>query len=196
MAAYCVSRNWIDYSKLNWCSYAIERRLETALFAFIVFAFSLITKTYLKSFSFVFTLYFFRSRMGGWHAKHVWSCQLISVGTLIVAVLLVGPILEKMRSLTLLILDILTIVTVFFTKPVYPQQAHFTQSEIKANIKSRNLMLIVLILVQGISLWLAEKTITLYSCLALMFTVMAVLLELFYNRRRFTNHESFRKNRI
>lgn len=191
LAAYCIEKNWIESSKFAWCSYAIEKQLETSVFALFILVFAIASNSYVETICFTLVLYIFRSRMGGWHAKSAWSCQMISVGTTVIAVLLIGPAIEKINSLLIFSLNIVLISAMLILRPIYPVQAHFTQKEINANFSRKNQLCLVLSLIQAASWVFVSTKITVYSFLGLIAAVIAVALEYITKfRKERTNYES------
>ena len=181
---YSIERQWIDPSKAQWCRYALEKRLGMMLFAAMCCLLAAATATWVELFSFVLTFYLFRQRLGGLHAKTFWSCQLISLGTMIAAVILIGPILERASPTVLIGSDILLIVCTFFLKPVYPDSAHFTQEVRAANTKRKNQMLLELLLLQLFTLKLSGFLFLIYSFLGLAIADFSVLLQMHVQQKK------------
>lgn len=189
-AKHCVANGWIEESKIYWCRYAIEKRLGTAVFVVLVLIWLMITKTYIKTLTFVIVLFAFRRRIGGWHSQNAWSCQIISIGTVVLAVSLVGPAMERLALNILIFMDVTLMISTFFINPVYPAQAHFSQAEKHANAKRKNILLLILCLVQGISWTFMNSNITVYSFLGLAAAVVAVALGYFLKIERSSAYES------
>ena len=176
---YSISRNWIDASQREWCQYAMEKQLGQLLFGCMSLLLMICTQTWLPMISFISVCYLFRARMGGWHAKHIWSCQLLSMGTVIVAVFVLGPIIEQINCHLLFCIDALIILATLIMPPIYPIEAHFSQSVKKANVKRKNQMLVCLLILQFISLLASGTEFILYSLIGLVFTDFSVFLQYF-----------------
>lgn len=172
---YSIERQWIDPSKAQWCRYALEKQLGIMFFAAMCCLFAAVTATWAELFSFVLIFYLFRQRLGGLHAKTFWSCQLISLGTLIAAVTMIGPILEQAEPSVLIGSDTLFIACTYLLKPVYPASAHFSQEVRAANTKRKNQMLLGLLLLQFVSLKLSGFLFLIYSFLGLAIADLSVL---------------------
>lgn len=177
LTAYSIERQWIDPSKAQWCRYALEKRLGMMIFAAMCCLLAVVTAAWAELFSFVLVFYLFRQRLGGWHAKTFWSCQLISLGTLIAAVILIGPILEQADPSVLVGSDALLIACTYFLKPVYPASAHFSQEVRAANTKRKNQMLLGLLLLQLMILKLSGFLFLIYSSLGLVIADLSVLFQ-------------------
>lgn len=176
---YSISRNWIDASQREWCQYAMEKQFGQLLFGCMSLLLMICTQTWLPMISFISVCYLFRARMGGWHAKHIWSCQLLSMGTVIVAVFVLGPIIEQINCHLLFCIDALIILATLIMPPIYPIEAHFSQSVKKANVKRKNQMLVCLLILQFISLLASGTEFILYSLIGLVFTDFSVFLQYF-----------------
>ena len=174
---YSISRNWIDDSQREWCQYAMEKQLGQLLFGCMSLVLMICTQTWLPMISFISVCYLFRARMGGWHARHIWSCQLLSMGTVIVAVFVLGPIIEQINCHLLFCIDALIILVTLIMPPIYPIEAHFSQSVKKANAKRKNQMLVCLLILQFISLLAGGTEFILYSLIGLVFTDFSVFLQ-------------------
>lgn len=175
---YSIAHSWIDPSKAQWCRYALEKRLGMVFFAAMCCLLAAVTATWAELFSFVLIFYLFRQRLGGLHAKTFWSCQLISLGAMIAAVIMIGPILERASPTVLIGSDILLIVCTFFLKPVYPDSAHFSQAVRAANTKRKNQILLGLLLLQLLTLRLSGFLFLIYSFLGLAIADLSVLFQI------------------
>ena len=183
LTEYSVSHHWISSSKVQWCQYALEKRLGIVFFIAICCLFAAITSTWVEVLIFTSVLYLFRRRLGGWHANNFYFCQLISVGTVIVTVLFIGPHLELVAPTVLIVLDIILIVCTYALKPVYPRSAHFTRDITLANAKKKNHLLLIIVLFQFFCLKLDFFLFLTYSLLGLVIADLSVLLQ-YYNTRR------------
>lgn len=176
---YSIAHNWIESSQYAWCQYALEKQLAKMLFFFVCLVLVIFTHTWIKVGAFILTFYLFRSRMGGWHANHVWSCQLISISLVIMITFVVGPFVECLRQPTLIIIDITIITVTFFVAPLYPVEAHFTQAVKVSNMTRKNVMLLIMMILQGVSMVTLGPSFLTYSLLALLITDLSVLLQYF-----------------
>lgn len=176
---YSIMHNWIDHSHYAWCQYALEKELGKILFFSICLLWMKFTHTWFETSSFIFVFYLFRSRMGGWHAHQVWSCQLISIVLVIIVTFGVGPFIISKYQYLLIPLNITIIAATFFVSPVYPVEAHFTQAVKVSNKSRKNIMLLILIVLQGATIIILGPAFLTYSLLALLITDISVLLQYF-----------------
>lgn len=177
LATYCINRRWIDECNHSWCRYAIEKKLGLFLFLVLLFIGAIITTCFIESYTFAIVFYIFRKNMGGWHAKKAWSCQIIGFAIVIIAVRWIGPALEIVNISVIYIFDLALIGYSFILKPAYPAQLHFTQNEVKANIKKKNKILLVLLLFQNVALLILGPLILIYSFIGLTIAVISVIIE-------------------
>lgn len=180
---YAISRNWIDISQYDWCQYALEKQLGTTLFFFICLLLMVVTHKWFEMISFTFVFYCFRMRMGGYHANHVWSCQLISLGLVILFVFVIGSFMECICQPIVIAIDIVVICITYFAKPVYPMEVHFTPAIAVSNIKKKNKLLLGLAVSQIILLMMHGMLFLTYSLLALLITDVSVLFQYFKHQK-------------
>ncbi len=182
IATYSAARSWIDSSKIPWCQYALEKQLGALFFLALCVLLAIITSKWLELFTFVSVLYIFRQRLGGWHTKHFWSCQLVGLGVVIVSIKIVGPMLEALPSYAVLIINLIALFVAFFIRPVYPTSAHFPQEIRQANSKQKNRHLLILAILQCLSVAITLNRFLIYSCLGLTIVVASVMLEYMIKR--------------
>lgn len=177
LAEYSIAHKWIDPSKAQWCSYALEKQIGTMFFITMCLLTAAMTAAWAELFSFVLVFYLFRQRMGGWHAKHFWTCQLLSLVVVVSAVVIIGPLLEWVNLYTIVGTDIFVIVSTFFLKPSYPTSAHFSREVLLVNVKRKKLLLLELIALQLVCLKLGRFSFLTYSLLGLTTADLSVLLQ-------------------
>lgn len=190
LATYCVEHELIEQRLFALCRYKIELFLSGFFFFLLLFPVSAIFHAYIEVFSFATAAYFFRRRMGGWHAPWPWLCQIMSVGLVILAVVVLGPLLEQLPRDSAYELSIALNVFAFILRPAYPPQLHFTAEEALANTQRKNYLLIILTAVQFIAYMWFDFRIVIYTFLGLAVTVFTVLLEkICYMKKGLDNNE-------
>lgn len=177
LATYCVEHTLIEPRLFPLFRYKLELFLGTSLFALLLFLVSAIFRAYAEAFSFAITAYFFRRRIGGWHAPWPWLCQIMSIGLVILTLVCLGPLLERLSENTMYALSVALNVFAFFFRPAYPPQLHFTAEEIQANIRRKNHLLLILTIVQLVAFIWLDFRIVIYTFLGLAATLTSVLLE-------------------
>lgn len=99
-ADMCVNHEWIPLEQRDWCAYAVEKRINTlsmfVLLALIAVPFGKVIETVV----FFGSVTVLRRRIGGWHASAAWSCQLISIASVLLAVFVIGPSIEHLALLS------------------------------------------------------------------------------------------------
>lgn len=178
LTEYSIDHCWVDPAKAQWCKYALEKQIAMFFFTFICFLIATVTSTWLELTSFVLTFYLFRQRLGGYHAKTFLSCQVVSLGSVAIVIMIIGPILEHLNSIALFILDAIIISYTYFLKPAYPDSVHFSQTIYSANRMRKNRMLLVLVFLQLLSLTLCNFTFFIYSLLGLAITDLSVIFQI------------------
>ena len=191
LTEYSIKQKWIDPTQSQWCQYALEKRLGFIFFAMMCILLAAVIHEWVALFSFVVVFYVFRQKMGGWHAHSFWLCQLISLGTVIVAVVILGPLLEQVKPSVIISLDIPLIAWTYFLKPAYPPALHFSQKIREANTKRKNQMLLWLTIFQLLSLMLTGFSFLIYSILGLAIADLSVLVQMYKKYKKgCINHES------
>lgn len=184
LTKYSIKHNWVDPSRAEWCCYAIEKRIGMLLFVLACTLIAAITDTWWRLFCFVLTFYLFRARLGGWHAKYLWFCQLLSIGIVVAIVTILGPTFEKTDQRVLISVNYILIFCTFILKPVYPEAAHFTKDIKIANTKYKNRLLIGLAVIQTLCLALRRPILFTYSFLGLVIADLSVILQICTQKKK------------
>lgn len=176
IAAYSANRGWIDNDERAICCYAFERRLLQIVFLLMQVLIYAPTGKIPEAFIYITVVLLFRRRIGGIHASSAWFCQVISTVLVLISVFILGPLVEKLPPKSICVFDTLLILGLFFIKPSYPAQVHFTQHDIEGNMRRKNILLILLIMTQALTArWLGMLFIT-YSSLGLLLVILTVLI--------------------
>lgn len=176
IAAYSVDQGWIDDDELEICCYSFERRLLAGLFLLTQLLIYAPLGKLPEAFIFITVALPFRRRMGGIHANSVWLCQIISTASVIISVLILGPLVGQLPPLVIFVGNTVLITCAFFLVPSYPPQVHFTQQDIDGNIQRIHLMLVTLILAQVVSIQWFDMLYIVYSSIGLLFVIITVIL--------------------
>ena len=73
---YC--KNYIDSGELEWCIYVTEKLILRIIFLTFTFTWVVLTASPVETLVSVSVFCFLRSKIGGYHAKHVTVCLLLS----------------------------------------------------------------------------------------------------------------------
>lgn len=174
---YCIMKKWVDPSVRDWSIYAIERKLLSLTFFILLSLLAVIIGRPLEITTFALVFYFLRRRMGGWHAKHVFSCQTLSVMIVLGAVLIIGPALQELPMLIVSFVDFVVMFLALGIRPCYPAQVNFSGKEKQACAKRKNQIVLWLVFVQLLSLMLSWKNMLVYSTLGVLAGIISVYIE-------------------
>lgn len=192
IAAYSANCGWIDNDERAICCYAFERRLLQVVFLLVQVLIYAPTGKIPEAFIYIAVVLLFRRRIGGVHANSAWFCQVISTALVLISVFVFGPLVEKLPPKSIFVCDTLLILGLFFIKPSYPVQVHFSQHDIEGNIRRKNILLILLIMAQALTAkWLGMLFIT-YSSLGLLLVILTVLIGKYAKRKDNAHYESKR----
>lgn len=185
----CLRRNWISYEQLDWCLYAIEKRINYAAVFFSFLIIALLSNSIIEIFTFTFCVVALRSRLGGWHAKRSWSCQLVGLISMLISVFVIGPCIEWLNTWYIVPAILIISLTILFTKPIYPAQLHFTERELCANNKRKNCSLLTVVLLQWIGSIILGWRVAIYGALGMLVSLIALFVEK-YARRKNNNEKN------
>lgn len=138
----------------------------------------------LEIFAFSMSVTALRQRLGGWHAKNAWSCQIVSVFSALFAVFVIGPHMEKLAIWIIILFDIIIFLFGLVLKPVYPPQLHFLDDVIEANNQKKRQVLYIILIAQILSLIFYDRTVMVYSALGISAALSALIAEWFIQQRR------------
>jgi accessory gene regulator protein AgrB len=137
IALRCVSalveQGYLDKARTEWYVYAIERRLGYCLAGVWLIAVAFVLHAPLQTALFFGSAVFLRARTGGWHAKSVGACQLLSMLTTLVVVWAVGAIPAPLRMPISAVVLPVCIAIVWHLAPINHANIHLTQKECDAN---------------------------------------------------------------
>lgn len=170
-------KGWISEQDIPYCRYSLQFLFGKVSFFVLLFITCAVLDCYKEALFFSIVLLSFRKRMGGWHAKHPWLCQIISIALVIFSVSVLGPQLTKLQPPTIIAINCITILISFFLPPAFPPQLHFNQEEKYANVQKKNQMLVLLSALQPILVFLFSPKILIFSSLGLLFGISSVLIE-------------------
>lgn len=184
IASHSVTRGWISNDDLAICCYAVERRLLSAFFFLVLSLIIIPLKKTPEAIIFSSVALSFRQRMGGIHARNEWECLFISISTVMVSVVVLGPLLEQLSLLAICVLDAILIICTYFLEPSYPPQVHFDQQVIDANATRKNILLFMLVLLQILSAKWFDSFFIVYSSLGLLSVNIAVIIGKHHTKRK------------
>lgn len=181
IAEACVSRGWIKAQEKSWCAYAVEKKLISLCFFLLMTPFAIALNVLPQAVMFACIFYLLRRRFGGWHAPYAWLCQVISVALVLIVTLFFGPAMMQLPSFVVCGMDAIVMAVAVIQPPVYPPQLHFNQEIIRANTKKKNIVLLIVVILQ-LGLGIFVKDIFVYSLLAVLAGVISVYIEILQQR--------------
>ena len=177
IATACLNRKWITPEKFQWCIYAVEKRINFWIIFLFLITVSVLAEKGIEMLSFFISVTLLRRRIGGWRAPKAWECEFITLATALLAVFVVGPGLERLNFILILFLDGIVLVACFVSKPVYPEQLHLTEIEIKHNNIKKYEILCLILVCQMFSLVLKKEIFILYTMLGMLAAFVALVLK-------------------
>ena len=177
LSSFLVKRGWVEKELLNWCVYALEKRLGLFFLLSFLTIWMIISHLYLETISFWVPLYLLRRRIGGWHAKNAIVCFGLSVGIVMISSSILGRLFSELPTFVLLTIDAIMILFARCLQPEYPPQLSFTEEEKAENCRIKNRLLLFVFLMQCFSLVFFDSRILAHSFCAVIICVVAVLLQ-------------------
>lgn len=174
---YLVSRNLITEDRTPWCKYVLIRWMTTVQLYLLLLIIALVFGHVLELLCFCFSLLSLRRRVGGWHAKKAWVCQLLSVFTPLIFVYLLGPTMEGFPSWATAAWCLPVNITLFILKPLYPPQTYFDETIRSANDHKKKCLLILIVAIQFISIPLIGWNVMIYCSLGVSVVLLSLVAE-------------------
>lgn len=173
----CCERKWIEEERRDWCIYTFEKWLSILLFFSVVMLWMLASGLYIETVSFLAPFYLLRRRIGGCHARTQKQCFLISLAMVMLVSAFLGKWLLALPLGVLIVLNAVIVMLAFAMYPAYPPQVNFTAAEKRANNRRKNILLLVIFLIQIFSAVLSSNRILAYSICGLALTVVTVVIQ-------------------
>ena len=189
-ANICLNKDWIVFEQYDWCIYAFERRINAIPMFALALCIAVLTRKTAEVLSFLGSFIMLRRRIGGWHSKRAWGCQIISITVILLALFLIGPNIETLDLQQIVLLDTLIILVCAAIRPIYPLQLHFTDEVIAANNKKKHYVLFVIVLIQMLSCILKKYVILIYSFLGMSVALVALVAEWINHYRKSSGMKS------
>lgn len=91
------ANGWIKDNQIDWCIYSIEKAISWCFFSTMILIYIVVSKKTMEVIFFTSVFCLFRRHLGGYHTRHHWTCQILSVGLVVAICSLIGPIAEKLN---------------------------------------------------------------------------------------------------
>lgn len=177
MSIFFLQNGWIKEIDYEWCLYVVEKKLSQGCFLICILVCSLISGQFANVLIFAFTLYFLRSRLGGWHAPYNWLCITMSTFITLLMSFKLGPILLNVSPSFMWSINCLLMIVAFLLKPIYPEQLHFGETIIKENNIKKNFLLIYILFAQIFFFLFGVNQVLVFSFLGVLVSVLLVFIE-------------------
>ena len=144
ISRYCVEHEIIDQCDMSWFTYGIEKRISTITVAipFILIAF--LISDYRAALSFFCAYFFVKKHLGGFHAKTVWGCILLS---LVSELIFLGIVCPALSPASILCIMGISLISVFCFAPYNHPDLHLADEEIVACKKSCRFRIVIAVAV-------------------------------------------------
>lgn len=189
LANKCLKRHWIEPEQLEWLQYAIEKRFNGAVAFFILTVLAICESKPVEIYIYAVSVITLRRRLGGWHAKHLLTCQVFGLLVTAFCINVIGPLLMDSSLCIIVLLDLFILVSAFLANPIYPPQAHFSGEVNILNKKKKHYIVLVIILVQMLACFFHNLTVILYSMLGVATSLIALVIQTEISDERRKNHE-------
>lgn len=178
-----ISKQWIDAKDQNWCVYVIETKLLASFFSCVIIALAIILNALPQTIIFTLVFYHLRRRIGGYHAPNAWICQIASIGIVFCVALLIGPALEQVPLLVIILANLIVLIFALIRQPVYPPQTQFDDIVVIANNRKKNIMLLLIATIQLVCGYFYPDVVV-YSFLGVLTGLVSVYIELLRQRKK------------
>lgn len=172
IAHFFLQKHYIEPEQVEWFQYGLVRRMMGCLTFLLLLPTGAIFVGWLGSFLYLYTFRFLRTRTGGYHAKTPHGCMLVSLCTMLVALILA-------KSFQNLVFEVIVLfgaaLCIFVLAPANNAAIHLTASEIAA-IRPRIWIRLAGIVLIGCML--LHTYTPLGSCMVVAVSVVAIMLVL------------------
>lgn len=129
IAHFFLQKHYIEPEQVEWFQYGLVRRMMGCLTFLLLLPTGAIFVGWLGSFLYLYTFRFLRTRTGGYHAKTPHGCLLVSLFTMLVA-LIFAKYLQNMVFEVIVLFG--SALCIFVLAPANSAAIHLTASEIAA----------------------------------------------------------------
>ena len=167
------ANGWIKDNQIDWCIYSIEKAISWCFFSTMILIYIVVSKKTMEVIFFTSVFCLFRRHLGGYHTRHHWTCQILSVGLVVAICSLIGPIAEKLNFGFLLFANGCALIILFLIKPSFPKQMNLTSDEEKFH-KRKVKELVVACAGMQCLIALLNKNAYVYTLLGLIAVIISV----------------------
>lgn len=141
LVTICLRYGIVSSNQVIWLRYSLEKRILSSI-GLIPFIFIALNITDLGgAFGFILSFYLLRSRVNGYHARTLWGCLLVSLGSEFLFLLLLYPLLTPTVAI---LLTCICSVVLIMTAPYKHTNMHYSNEEVVALRRSIKIRVIIL----------------------------------------------------
>lgn len=176
-ATAALNRKLISEDRFEWCVYCLEKLLLKLVFVFWLTLLAVITKRYVEISAFLAGFLPMRSKLGGWHAKRAWLCQVISLFLIFLLCCVLPVYIYRIPKSVVAIGTLGALGVAFAAKPIYPPQLHFDDQVREANFHKKNGIVLMMALVQVIFIITDKVHNASYLTMGVLVSMASLLIE-------------------
>ena len=176
-ATAALNRKLISEDRFEWCVYCLEKLFMKLVFALGLTLLAIITKRYVEIIAFLAGFLPMRSKLGGWHAKRAWVCQVISLFLIFLLCCVLPVYIYRIPKSVAAIGTLGALVVAFVVKPIYPPQLHFNDQVREANFRKKNGIVLIMALVQVIFIITDKVHSASYLTMGVLVSLASLLIE-------------------
>lgn len=177
VAMMSLNRKLIRYDRFEWCVYCLEKLFLKLIFAFWLTLLAITTKRYIEIIAFLAGFLPMRSKLGGWHAKRVWVCQVISLLLIFLLCCVLPVYIYRIPKSVAAIGALGALGIAFAAKPVYSPQLHFNDQVREANYCKKNKVMVIITVIQVIFMITNKAYIVCYLTIGVLVSLASLLIE-------------------
>lgn len=176
-ATAALDRKLIREDRYEWCVYCLEKLFMKLVFAFWLTLFAVITKRYVEIIAFLAGVLPMRAKLGGWHAKRAWVCQVISLFLIFLLCCVLPVYIYCIPKSVAAIGTLGALGVAFAVKPIYPPQLHFNHQVREANHHKKNGIVLIIAIVQVLFIVMNKILIASYLTMGVLVSLASLLIE-------------------
>ena len=177
VATIALNRRLICKDRFAWCVYCLEKLLLKLLFVVWLILLVLVTKRYVEIIAFLTGFLPLRSKLGGWHAKRAWVCQVVSFLLILGLCCVLSAYISNIPNVISACIAFCVLIAAFIAKPVYSPQLHFDSQIRDANFHKKNKIILIIFIVQIICFVTHKVVIFDYLTLGVLIPLVSLLIE-------------------
>ena len=154
---YYIREELVAQEDIPWLQYGLERKISTIIVGIPFFILALFATDFLSAISFFATYFLIKRHLGGYHAKSIWGCLILSLFLELLFLVFLYRYLFMPFSLIVLILCALAILML---TPYNHPNLHLTSAEIKGCQRKVSLRLCFILAVAAFSYLAGIREIT------------------------------------